>query len=63
MSSNTPYDREHGIQAIIALQKCVGISEPRHAPEHEWDGLSEHDKIQTTLAHQAICGGQFPEEQ
>ena len=47
-------DREKGIQAIIELQKFVGITEPREKAEKSWDKFSVRDKQQTMYAYEGF---------
>ena len=50
------FDREKGIQAIIDLQKFVGIDEPRERAEISWDKhFSESEKKSTMRAHSLFC--------
>ncbi len=46
-------EREQGIQAIIALQALVGITEPREEAEANWDLFDEHEKAATMSAYDA----------
>ncbi len=52
------FDREKGIQAIIELQKFVGIDEPRERAEKNWDKFSKFDKQNTMNAHKIFCSKQ-----
>lgn len=49
-------DREKGIEAIIALQKMVGISEPRAAAAAGWDLMSDWQKRRTLRAYEIFNG-------
>ena len=48
-------NREEGIEAIIALQKHVGINEPRAHAEANWDAFTPYQKEQTLLAYKFLC--------
>jgi hypothetical protein len=49
------YSRDEGIQAIIDLQKHVGIDEPYERAAASWDSFRDYEKEQTELAHRAVC--------
>lgn len=51
------YTREQGIQAIIDLQKTVGVRETKQQAARGWDALSDSERRKTELAHKAVCGG------
>jgi hypothetical protein len=52
-------ERENGVKAIIYLQKCAGIDEPKEKAEKAWAHFSSHQKEQTLMAFTAM-GGECP---
>jgi hypothetical protein len=48
--TETVIDREEGIKAVIALQKLVGIDEPRERAEKNWDGFTKAEQSSTIQA-------------
>lgn len=48
------YDREKGIEAVVALQKMVGIEEPRDRAAKNWDEFSALEKESTMDAYDAF---------
>jgi hypothetical protein len=48
---------EQGVQAIIDLQKVVGIDEPEERARRSWENFAEWEKKSTERAHKAVCGG------
>ena len=49
-------NKEKGVKAIIFLQKCAGIDEPKDKAEQSWSSFSENQKKQTLLAYKAMGG-------
>ncbi len=51
------YSERAGIEAIVELQAAVGIKEPEDKARAGWRSMSAHEKAQTLMAHQIVCGG------
>lgn len=49
------YDKK-GIAAVIALQALVGIKETKAKATRGWLAMDPHEREQTMLAHEALCG-------
>ncbi len=56
MHENTDqWTDEQGAQAIIALQKMVGIDEPMDRAMANWKGFSESERLSTKEAYRLFC--------
>jgi hypothetical protein len=57
-----PYSDEQIAQAIIDLQKIVGINEPAEQAIRNAKDFRPSEKEATEAAHRIVCGGKFGDE-